>query len=178
MRFKDSNGDGTITVNKRARARIFDHLVNAKKALPNSLHPAHDHIHKAAAELGGIVDNSEDSQKPDTNSPGSIDRNPDLSDSARQAEGSSQIASRSQTALDLAKAKRHDVVVHLYKIAAKAGQAGDRKKQSLVEKLAGEIGELSDADIMKKFGAHDDPRTRVAGSHGPDTGWMARHFGA
>ncbi len=179
MKYHDSNGDGVLMVSKRDRRKVFDHLSSVHKSLPNAEHPAHALVAKAAGILGGVRDNSgEDSKQPDTNSPGSIVPNPSLADSAQQAEGSSQIASRSASPLDLAKSRRHDVVVRLYQIAAKAGQVGDRKKQSLIEKLAGDLSELPDADVMKKFGAHDDPRTRVAGSRGADTGWMARHFGA
>src|SRR5271156_6350941 len=77
-------------VNAKAKNRLAMHLSNASKSIADPMHPAHEHIRKAAAEIGAMAvkDRSEDnSGKPgDYTSPGTIS-----SDSMRAQGGSGPV---------------------------------------------------------------------------------------
>jgi hypothetical protein len=154
VKFKDTQGNAVSTHSARDRARIAEHLTNASHSVSDPAHEVHAHIAKAASVLGLIRDRSEDesSDKGNLTSPGERSRFPSRvgQDTTSIAEGSSQVASRAQSPLSLAKARRDATVVHLYKIAARQT---DKRKATKIETLARELDAISDADLLKKFGS-------------------------
>lgn len=187
MKFKDTHGEGVITLNKRARAAILSHLSNASGTVLDQKHPLHIHLKKAAGELGAIVDRSEDdgefSTPHDRNLTSSeVDRDyPARRLGAPQPEGRSEIATRAiGFAMDLFKAgpatfsARRDVAVkEVYKSAAREH---DRAKKADLEGLAYELDRIDVRDLQQR--AADVVKHNVVGSRRPTRSWMERHFGA
>ena len=194
MRFKDTHGDGTITLNKRTRAALLGHLTNASSTVMDQKHPLHMHLKKAAGEIGAIVDRSEDDGEQSTphdrnlTSPGEVDRNfPIRRVGAPQAEGSADIAARAQGgAMDLFKSlargeratfetRRDEVVRELYKSAARES---NKVKKALLERMAYELDKLDGRDVEAAVGniSKSGPSMSVGR---PLRSWMERHgFGA
>jgi hypothetical protein len=191
MRFKDTHGEGTITLNKRTRAAILSHLSNASSTVTDQKHPLHMHLKKAAGEIGAIVDRSEDDGEQSTaqdrnlTSPGEVDRDfPARRVGAPQAEGASDLARRAAgvRAMDLFKSagsgefeQRREIEVRtLYKAAA---SERNPVKKAALEKLAYELDKVDVRDLQQR--STDLAAKNVVGSRGPNRGWMQRHgFGA
>jgi hypothetical protein len=174
VKITDGNESNFLNCDKGMRAKLFDHLLNAKKTLAPA-HPAHGSINKAANLMGGIVDDrsdeisvkdrSEDNSgaEGDMTSPGQIDLNVNAREAgARQAPGASDIATRSvvpelrkdakgvwqvyrlRKADDTPNARRDLLVKILYKSAA-AMKAGPAR--TALEKFTLKFDSLGKRDI-------------------------------
>jgi len=217
MKIADQNSSNFLNANKQMRTKIFSHLLDAKRSLTPS-HPAHGHIDKAAAELGGVVDNTPDEksirdrsadassgQDGNLTSPGTITTNVNAREAgARQATGSSDIATRSATATLRKDAKgkwqvhkvsedgtsttRRDLLVKILYKSAAAMKDGEAK--SALEKFTLRFDSLNKRDIdaltegdwaaVEKLAMGTVPSTGIQfiGGGGRLRTWSERHFGA
>lgn len=132
LKFKDTS-NGTLTLNKRDRARILQHLHNASGSVPNAQHAVHQHLTKAAGELGCIVDRSEDNSgmPGDLTSPGTTTRTSPTS-RVGQDTGIADPATQYPTAGNKS-AKRDATVVALFQ---KAAQTRDKAERARIESFA------------------------------------------
>jgi hypothetical protein len=169
VKITDGNQSNFLNANKEMRGNIFKNLLNAKRTLAPS-HPAHGHIDKAAAELGGVVDNtpdemsvrdrSEDASNDPGNltSPGTITMNVNAREAgARQATGSSDVATRSAgRAQDLSKRaeplyhKDRHGVWQVYRVQKEDG-ASKTRRDLLVKILYKSAAAMKDSAAKSKL---------------------------
>jgi hypothetical protein len=197
VKITDGNESNFLNCDKGMRAKLFGHLLNAKKTLAPA-HPAHGSINKAANLMGGIVDDrsdeisvkdrSEDDSDDPANltSPGQIDMNVNAREAgARQAPGASDIATRSLTPqlrkdakgvwevysvkkADTTSNTRRDLLVRILYKSAAAMKAGPAR--TALEKFTLRFDSLSKRDLDSLTERDWASVEKLAMGSTPDTG--------
>jgi len=171
--------------NAKSRNRLLGHLSDASKSVGDRAHPVHEHLRKAAAEIGAVAinDRSEDkSGKPsDFTSPGttsSMSSRPGQSTSVPGMNSPADVAARAaatQIFKSLAQGDRSTLairkqraIVEIYTKAAKSKNSEVQRQLEAVAKALDRIslsdaGEaMSEMDVRALKGEFGEEATRAA----------------
>ncbi len=128
----------------KSRNRLLGHLSDASKSVADPKHPVHSFLKKAAGEIGGVAITDRTEDQPglgNFTSPGSIS-----SPSARLQGGQAPGASGPGSITSGKAAKRDEVVLNLYKAAAREK---NRDLKAKIEQLAVKLDSLDLRDVAK-----------------------------